>query len=269
MSLWHWHPSVLAGLLGLLVLYAAALGRPGRRLGWRPPGAGASRAQRAAFVGGTLALAAALLGPIAEWAEHAALSAHMGQHLILTIVVPPLWLAGTPDWMLAPLARLPVVGRAGYALTRPVVALLAAGLTLVIWHFPAFFEAALARESVHILEHLTFLATGVLAWWPVAGSLAAWPRPAPPARLLYLFLSTIPMMAVASPITMAEEILYPFYERAGAAWPLSPRADQELAGVLMWIGGSLGYLVAGTIVFFRWAREEDGEQGAVSLASEP
>jgi putative membrane protein len=269
MTLWHWHPSVVLGLVGLLVLYAAAIGRPGRRRGWRPPGARLGRARRAAFVGGTLALGAALLGPIAEWAEHVALSAHMAQHLLLTLVVPPLWLLGTPDWLLAPLVRLPVVARAGYVLTRPATALGLAGAALVIWHFPVFFEAALAREWIHILEHLTLLATGILAWWPVAGRLAAWPRPAPPARLLYLFLATIPMMAVASPITMAEEVLYPFYARAGAAWPLSPRADQELAGVLMWIGGSLGYLVAGTIVFFRWALEEDTERGAVPLAGEP
>jgi cytochrome c oxidase assembly factor CtaG len=263
--LWHWHPSVVAGLLGLLIVYAAAVGRPGRLCGLRPRGVEVGRGQRAAFVGGTGALAVALLGPIAEWAEHVALSAHMAQHLLLTMVAPPLWLLGTPGFLLAPLLRVPGVAPAGHLLTRPVVALGLAGTALVVWHFPVFFEAALAREPVHVLEHLTLLATGVLAWWPVAGQLPAWPRPAPPARLLYLFLSTIPMMAVASPITMAEEVLYPFYQRAGAAWPLSPRADQELAGVLMWIGGSFGYLVAGTIVFFRWARDEDPERGAAPL----
>jgi cytochrome c oxidase assembly factor CtaG len=267
--LWHWHPSVVVGLCALLVVYAAAVGRPGRRAGLRPPGVEVGRGERAAFVGGTAALAVALLGPVAEWAEHVALSAHMAQHLLLTLVAPPLWLIGTPGFMLAPLLKVPGVAAAGHVLTRPPVALALAGMAIVVWHFPVFFQAALARESVHILEHLTLLLTGLLAWWPVAGRLAAWPRPAPPARLLYLFLSTIPMMAVASPITMAEEVLYPFYERAGAAWFLSPRADQELAGVLMWIGGSFGYLIAGTIVFFRWAREEDPERGAVPLAGEP
>ena len=74
------------------------------------------------------------------------------------------------------------------------------------------------------------------------------------------------MMAIAAPITLAEDLLYPFYAAAGAAWPLAPRADQELAGILMWVGGTLGYLVAGTVVFFRWAGPEAREDGEAALA---
>ena len=73
--------------------------------------------------------------------------------------------------------------------------------------------------------------------------------------------ATVPMTA-AAPIPLAEGVLYPFYEAASAPWPLSPRADQELAGTLMWIGGMPGYLVAGTMVFFQWATREGGEDGA-------
>jgi putative membrane protein len=171
--------------------------------------------------------------------------------------VPPLWLIGTPPRMLAPLLRLPGVRTAGRALTRPPVAFAVASAVLIAWHRPLFFDAALRSEAVHVLEHLTLLGTGLLAWWPLTGPLAEWPRPAPPAQLLYVFLSTVPMMAVAAPITLAEDVLYPFY--AGAAWPLDPRADQELAGVLMWVVGPLGYLLAGTLVFFRWASLEEAE----------
>jgi putative membrane protein len=224
----------------------------------------------AAFVGGSAALAFALLGPLAEWAEHVALSAHMLQHLVLTLLVPPLWLLGTPDWLLRPATRGRGIGRIGYVLTRPVVALGLASATLIVWHVPRFFEAALRQEALHGLEHLTLLGTALLAWWPVAGPLPEWPRPAPPARLLYLFLATIPMTAVSAPITAAEHVLYPFYAEvarsAGAGWPLAPRADQELAGVLMWVGGSLPYLIAGTVVFFRWAAGE--EPGGAALPGE-
>jgi putative membrane protein len=245
MNLWHWHGSVVLGLAALVTLYAGAAGRRARRRHW------------VAFLGGTLALAAALLGPLAEWAEHVSLSAHMVQHLVLTLVVPPLWLLGTPPRLLAPLLRVPGLRAAGGALTRPTVALTLASAVLVAWHRPLFFDAALRSEPVHVLEHLTLLGTAVLAWWPLAGPLREWPRPAPPAQLLYVFLSTIPMMAVAAPITLAEEVLYPFY--AGSAWPLDPHADQELAGVLMWVVGPLGYLLAGTVVFFRWASLEEAD----------
>ncbi len=266
MNLWHWHPEVAIGLGALLVLYGAGIGPLRRRYGWGP---GVHPGRVLAFAGGTLTLGLALLGPLAEWAESVALSAHMIQHLLMTLVVPPLWLLGTPDWLIAPITRVPGGFRVGYVLTRPVVAFALAATTLIVWHIPVVFEAALYRESIHILEHLALLGSGVLAWWPVAGSLPAWPRPAPPARLLYLFLATIPMTAVASPITLADGLLYPFYARTAAPWPLSPRADQELAGVLMWVVGSLGYLVAGTIVFFQWAGREDAEAGAAALSSEP
>jgi cytochrome c oxidase assembly factor CtaG len=251
MNLWHWHPSVALGLGGLLAAYLWVVGPRvhARELG--------------AFLGGVAALAVALLGPVAEWAEHVSLSGHMAQHLLLTLVVPPLWLAGTPARVLRPLVRIPGVEAAGRAVTRPVVALLVPAAVLMVWHRPVFFEAALRHEAVHILEHLTLLGTGLLAWWPLLGPLPEWPRAAPPAQLLYLFVSTVPMMAVAAPITLADELLYPFYAGTAAGWPLTPRADQELAGVLMWVVGPFAYVVAGTVVFFRWARLEEAEPEAL------
>jgi len=263
MPTWHWHPEVALALEALLVGYLLATGPLRRRRRWGPPPA---RGRVLAFLAGTAILAGALLGPLAEWAEHVALSAHMVQHLLLILVVPVLWLLGLPAWLLAPVARAPVVGRLGFRLTRPLPALALASAVQVAWHVPVAFDAALHVEQIHALEHLSLLATGLLLWWPVAGSAAGWPRPTPPAQLLYLFVATIPMMAIAAPITLAEDVLYPYYAAAGRAWPLAPRADQELAGILMWVGGMLGYLVAGTVVFFRWAGPETREDGEARLA---
>lgn len=259
---WHWHPEVALGLEALLAGYLLVIGPLRRRQGWGPPPTGA---RVAAFVGGTAVLAGALLGPLAGWAERVALSAHMVQHLLLILVVPVLWLLGLPACTLAAVARAPVIGPIGRGLTRPLPALALASAVQVAWHLPSAFDAALRVEGLHALEHISFLATGVLLWWPVAGPASAWPRPAPPAQLLYLFLATIPMMAIAAPITLAEDVLYPVYAAAGHPWPLGPRADQELAGVLMWVGGMFGYLVAGTVVFFRWAGPEARADGEAPL----
>jgi putative membrane protein len=259
MNVWHWHPSVVLGLGGLLALYLAGIRPLRRRHRWGPaPGP----ARIGAFLGGLGVLAVALLGPLAEWAERVALSAHMAQHLLLVLVAPPLLLLGAPDWLLRPLLRVPGVGPVGWLLTRPAVAFALGAAALVVWHMPSFYDAALRHEGLHILEHVTLLGTALLAWWPVCGQLPEWPRPGAPGRLLYLFLSTVPMTAAAAPITLADRVLYPFYAAAGRPWPLGPQADQELAGTLMWIGGMVGYLVAGTIVFFQWAAREDAEETA-------
>ena len=251
----HWHPSVLAGLGALLALYLAGIG-PLRRRYRLAPAAAVDPASVAAFAGGVLAMSVALSGPLAEWAEHVAASAHMLQHLVLTLAVPPLWLMGTPGWLLRPLLRVPGIAATGYVLTRPAVALVLAGVTLVVWHVPVCFDAALRHEAIHIVEHLTLLGTALLAWWPLLGPLREWPRPPEPAQLLYVLVSTLPMTAIASFVTLADRVLYPFYAAAQAPWPLAPRGDQELAGTLMWIGGMLVYLAAGTVVFFRWAAAE-------------
>jgi len=258
MAGFHWHPEVALALEALLVGYLLVTGVLRRRFGLGPgPGPG----RVAAFVAGTTVLAGAVLGPLAEWAEQVALSAHMAQHLLLILVVPLLWLIGLPPGLVTPIARAPVIGELGWWLTRPLPALAVASAVQVAWHLPMAFDAALRVERFHALEHVSFLATGLLLWWPVAGPAPEWPRPTAPAQLLYLFLATIPMMAIAAPITLAEDLLYPYYAAAGRAWPLSPRADQELAGVLMWVGGMLGYLVAGTVIFFRWAGPETREDG--------
>jgi putative membrane protein len=263
MSGFHWHPEVALGLTALLAAYAAGIGPLRRRHRLGPP---ATPAQAAAFLAGTAVLAGAVTGPLAAWAEEVALSAHMTQHLLMTLVAPPLWLLGTPAWLLRPLTRVPGLDRAGRLLTRPAVALSASSAALTVWHLPRFYEAALRAAPVHALEHLTLVGTAVLFWWPVAGPLPEWPRPAPPARLLYLFLATVPMTAAAAPITLADGLLYPSYAAPPAPWPLAPLADQELAGTLMWMGGMVGYLVAGTIVFFRWAGGEADGDPAAALA---
>ena len=265
MSLGHWHPSVVLGLGGLLAGYLAGIGPLRSCLGGSP----LPLARVLAFGGGVGILAGALLGPLAEWAEHVALSAHMAQHLLLILAAPPLLLIGTPDWLLRPALRVPRVAPTGWLLTRPAVAFSLAASVLIIWHLPAFYGAALESEGLHILEHLTLFGTALLAWWPVTGPLPEWPRPSAPAQLLYLFLSTVPMTAAAAPITLADGVLYPFYAATTAPWPLSPRSDQELAGTLMWIGGMLGYLVAGTVVFFQWATREGGDEYPVDTARHP
>src|SRR5438874_580412 len=216
-----------------------------------------------AFFAGCLTLLVALNGPLHDLSDYYLFSAHMVQHLVLTLVVAPLLLAGTPGWMLdrllAPLLRRPL-GRHAVRLTRPVPALALYAVALIAWHLPGPYNAALEIHGWHIVEHLVLLATAVLGWWPVASASTLAPRIHYGAQILYLFAFGIPMTAVAAMITGAEQVLYPLYGAAPRLFHLTPLADQRLGGVIMWVPAGLIPLLAFTVVFFRWAAAEADEE---------
>jgi putative membrane protein len=248
------HPETVFSLVLLAGLYLLIVGPLRRRYGW----AGSVSPWRiTAFVGALGITFATVNGPLHDLSERSLVSAHMVQHLLLTLVIPPLLLAGIPGWLVRPLLRIPAFRRVGRQLTRPVLALSIYSVVLAAWHLPGPYEWALRHHDAHILEHLLFMAGALLLWWPVLSPLPEWPRLRPPAQLLYLFVAGIPMVPVAAFITLADEVLYPFYGQAPWQWGLSPLADQRLGGVIMWVGGPLAFLIAMTIVYFQWVGEEE------------
>lgn len=243
----QWHPEVLAGLTALGTLYV-----------WRaralPSALPVGRAL--AFAAGLVVIAGALNGPLHDLADQYLFSAHMAQHLLLMLVAPPLLLAGLVPGMLAPLLRRPALAQALGVMSRPSIAFLLYNVALVAWHLPAAYGATLEHHPLHIVQHLTFMATAVLAWWPVLSPEPGLPRASYPAQLLYLVLLGVPMTAVAAMITLADEALYPFYATAPRIAALSPMEDQRLGGLLMWVPAGVAPMAAFTAVFFRWAKAE-------------
>lgn len=215
------------------------------------------------FAGGLLALLLALNGPLHDLSDWYLFSAHMVQHLVLTLVVPPLLLTGVPGFMLDALLRPCLARRAPGAvvrtLTRPLPAFAAYAVAVVGWHLPGPYNTALEIHGWHVVEHLALLVAAILGWWPIVSP----SRLAPPlpyaAQLLYLFVFGMPMTVVAAMITGAERVLYPFYEAAPRIVDLTPLADQRLGGVIMWVPSGLIPLAAFTIVFFRWVAAEADE----------
>ena len=219
-----------------------------------------TRGQRWAFGGACAALLIALNPPLEDWAEHYLLVMHMVQHLILIFVVAPLLIIGTPDWLLRKLVGRGALRSAGFALTRPAAAFLISNLVMVAWHIPALYDAALTNLPVHIFQHMTFLVTAMLAWWPVMGRMEEWPSLAPLSACLYLFAIGFPSGIVGAFITFAEPGLYTIYPDAVRIWGIDLATDQTLAGLLMWVVTPMFYLLALTIVFFRWTSREDAAE---------
>ena len=255
---WHLEPTVALLVGGLVAGYFLALGPLNRRYpGWEERRA--SRRQQACYLGGVATILVALGPPLDDWSGYLLFSAHMVQHLLLTLLAPPLLLLGLPGWLLRPLLRWPLVARAGYALTRAPVALVLPAFAFAVWHVPGLYEAALEHEAIHVLEHQIFLLTGLLAWWPLVGPLPEWPRLSPPLQCLYLFGWTIPGGMVGAIITLGEPPLYPYYAAAPRMWGLSVATDQEIGGLLMWLGTNTIYLLLITVIFFRWAAAEEAK----------
>jgi cytochrome c oxidase assembly factor CtaG len=255
---WNWEPSIWIGVALLIGAYLCAIGPLRSRFGASEP---VSRAGVAWFLLGAGVILFALVSPLDDLGDEYLFSAHMAQHLLLTLVAPPLLLMGTPGWTLRPILRYRIVTKVARVLTTPLVSFIVFNAVFLTWHLPALYEATLQNESVHILEHLLFMATGVLNWWPILSPLPELPRLSPPGQILYLFLEAVPATVLSALIVFAPTVLYPTYAAAPRVLGLDALADQQIAGLVMWTPGGLIYLGALTAVFFAWfGREERTEQ---------
>jgi putative membrane protein len=252
---WSWslHPSVIIGTGILGALYVYGIGPLRRRHGWPPP----SRWQVLSFFAALVVLLLSLNGPVHDLSDYYLFTMHMVQHLVLTLLFPPLLLAGMPRWLLHPLLVRPGVLRIARVLTRPWVAAVLFSISIAVWHLTPFYDLMMRSHEVHIATHLLFMVTATLMWWPVMGPAPELPRLPSGIAMLYLFLVGIPMQIVAALITFSDEVLYPWYVAAPRMWGLSPLEDQRLGGLLMWVPGNLWMFAAIGVLFFRWAREEE------------
>ena len=235
------------------LLYALGIAALWRRAG---VGRGIRRIEAMRFALGWLALAAALLSPIDAWAERS-FAVHMVQHELLMVVAAPLLVLGRPleawAWalpagiqrFLAAFTRTPGLRPVWRVITEPVGAWVFHAIALWIWHLPLFFTAALANESVHVLQHTCFFASALAFWWSVLRGVRA-PDATSMASLFTTMLHTSLLGAL---LTFAPT---PWYAVDPFALGLTPLEDQQLGGVVMWVPGGLAYLFAGLAVAARW-----------------
>ena len=248
---WEWEPSVVIGCLGLLAAYAALV-RPLRR------------ARAAAWTAGVLCILLTLAGPLDVLGDEYLFSAHMLEHLVFLVVVPPLLLLGLPPEAVEGLLARRAFARVEGVLRRAPVAWLTAVVTLYAWHLPVLYNAALADERIHIAQHLSFLITGTIFWWPVMSPLEG-RRLQAPLAIVYLFLAALANSVLGALLTFSSPGLYPLYIRPedGApamrlireGWALDPAADQQLGGLFMWVVGGFFFLWAVLAMYGRWYRE--------------
>jgi cytochrome c oxidase assembly factor CtaG len=224
----------------------------------------AGRGRMICFGAGLLAIVVAVDGPPDALAG-VSFSAHMVQHLLLQLVAAPLLLLGAPlslllradpPWLRRrALVRL-LRSRPVRVLAHPLVAVGLFTVVLVGSHLTPFYNLTLEQEWLHELEHVAFLVTALLFWWPAIGVDPAPHRLGYPARLLYLFLDMPVMAYLGLAIAASSRVLYPYYAAHPPPWGASPLQDQGVAGTIMWVSGTFTMIPAMAVVLLRWLDED-------------
>jgi putative membrane protein len=262
MPAWHAHPDVWLLLGGIWVAYLLAV----RKHPMTPREAADRRRRTTLFSIGMAVLLAGADWPVHDLAEGYLYSVHMVQHLLFTLVAPPLLIAGIPAWMWRMLVRPRPVFVAFRFLTRPVVALIVFNGLLLFTHWPELVRLSVSSELAHFALHAILFGAAMVVWWPVMSPLVELPSLSPPGQMMYLFVQSLAPTIPASFLTFGHTLLYPVYGTFPKIWGISALNDQLIAGLTMKIVGGLilwGFITA---IFFRWhARESRDGWDALAL----
>ena len=273
---WPFEPFLVLSVFVVAFLYLRGFGILHQQIPLRFP-----RWRRDAFLLGLGLLYMALASPLDGLAD-LTLQAHMIQHWLLMMVVPPLiWLGqpstpllrGLPDPVLreglGPLLASPRLKKITEFLTKaPVAWLIWVGVTLA-WHWPTAYEAALRTRGWHDFEHACFLSASLLLWYPLVQPWPAKPRNDHGARLIYIGAIMLFNTLFSATFAFSRTAFYSIYSNVPRPFDVSALADQNAAGAFMWIAGSLPMLIAAVIIISQWLSPHHRRRPLEAENSEP
>lgn len=255
-SSFHAHPDVWLMVILLSGGYLAALRLWGpKRVSLDEPVV--TTKQKVLFFSGVAMLWIGADWPMHELSEDYLFSMHMVQHTLFSLVAPPLLLMGTPKWLFRAVIGGPKAMRVARVATRPAVGLLGFNAVIVITHWPYLVDLSLTSEPAHFALHLVLFTSAAIMWWPVVDPLPELSRLSPPGKMLYLFLQSIVPTVPASFLTFSDGVIYKFYETVPRLWGIDVLTDQQIAGLMMKIGGGLLLWLAIAYLFFKWHAAEE------------
>lgn len=262
---WFSHPDALIGLAIFMGAYLFCVGPLRERYELADE---VEPRQVATFTLGVLVIFFAEVSPLHILSEKYLFSAHMVQHMLLMLVAAPLLIMGTPGWLLSPLLRSRRTYRLARVATHPLIIFASVNILFSIWHIPALYDATVAHHWLHLLQHLLFIATSILMWWPIVSNVPELPRWSYPVQMVYLFLLSIAQIIVFAAVTFAREPLYEVYVNAPRVLGVDPLVDQQVGGIIMKIGSSLVFMPLVIIFFYRWFGQEEEKRKAEAAARE-
>jgi putative copper resistance protein D len=258
---WSGDPLVWLPAIAALALWWMGI----RRVNAAHPGNPVPRMRTVSWTLGVIAILFALDSGIERY-DTTLFWVHMIQHLLLTLVAPPLLLNAGPITLLLRASSaetrrrwiFPFLhARVIRAISFPVVAWILFAGVMWVSHFSPLFDAALENEWLHRLEHALYLGSALLFWWPAIGpDPSPWPlRPA--AKVLYVGLQMPQNTFLALAVYMSAVPLYAHYLTTGRTWGPTPLEDQQMAGAIMWVGGDMAFLAVVILLVAAWMRDDE------------
>jgi putative membrane protein len=253
---WEFEPSVVIGCTLLLAIYLFAVRF---RFNFKT----------LSYTSGVLVIFLALTSPIDPLSDHYLFSAHMLQHMMLGTIAPPLLIAGLPASFVQAWLRFPFVARLERILGYAPLALIAGIGTIWVWHLPYLYNLALENERIHTFEHMMFIVTGTMLWWPVLKPIPDG-RLAPMPAIFYMSIASTLAMILGIIFTLSDTPFYSFYtnpedEIAGTLkliredWKLTQLDDQKLGGAIMWEPMGAIFLWAIMSAMVDWVKQSEHE----------
>jgi putative membrane protein len=249
---WRWQLHIEVWLLMAFLIgsYTYALRAIGPHV--VAPGAPVvSRRQLTWFVGAMLVLFIGSDWPMHDIAEEYLYSVHMVQHMLITYFLPPMVLLATPEWLLRTIVG---DGRAYSVvrwLSKPVIAGVMFNAIVMISHIPGVVNQSVSNGLLHYAVHLVLVTTALFMWMPVIGPFREL-QIGPGAKMIYLFLMSVVPTVPAAWLTFAEGVVYDHYDIGVRVWGLSATEDQQIAGAIMKLGGSIFLWTVVFVMFVRY-----------------
>jgi putative membrane protein len=265
---WEFDPVVVA----LLVVSAAMYTLGVKRLWRKDAGASGPRGIRPwniwCYAAGWLSLVVALVSPLHSMGS-VLFSAHMTQHEVLMIVAAPLLVLGRP--LVPYMWALPKSARRSFAsfirtatwrtlwkwVSSPLAAWTIHAVALWAWHIPALFQATIENETVHALQHFSFLGSALLFVWSLLRTYNG--KRQYGAAVAYVFTTAVHTSLLGALLTFSTRVWYPVYQTTTAAWGYTPLEDQQLGGLIMWVPAGVLYTIAGLAFFAAWISESSNK----------
>ena len=250
---WNFEPLQVIPTLLVGLLYAR------RVLTLRAAGTPVSAWRIWSFGTGLFLVLVALVSPIDEFGEEQFLFMHMIQHILLGDLAPLAFVAGLTGPILRPVLSIAGVMRLRF-LMHPLVALPLWAINLYVWHIPFMYQAALHHSAVHALEHFCFFAFGALMWAAVLETLPGPEWFGTGAKLGYVAGVRVLEAILGNIFIWSGTVFYPFYEHPTDLWGISALSDQQIAGAVMMVEGSIVTLAVLAWLFLKMAQESELRQ---------